>query len=267
MLNYISKESLQNIPKMLGDPVIYVEGNFDKKLYSEYFNNIFIVSNDPNWGAKNKIIHLAQNNDNIIGIVDADFDKLENTCCNCPRVFYTDLCDAETMVLFSPSVLIAVNELFKIDKGYFENILDEYKVITAIRILDKRYNLGISFKKFTTLLKSKGENFDKSLPIALNSASEEQLKQYCTECQRILSKNNFKQLKICRWHDIENKIISKIYKVNNRGAKISFEYIILSRYKNFFETDLYKEVCAFLRDNNISNLIKTEEETASTPSQ
>lgn len=228
-------------------------------MYSKYFNNIFIVSNDTNFGVKNKIIHLAQNNDNIMGIVDADFDKLENTCCNCPRVFYTDLCDAETMVLFSPSVLEAVNEFFQIDKSYFENILDEYKVITAIRILDKRYNLGIPFKKFTTLLKSKGENFDQSLPIVLNSASEEQLKQYCTECQRILSKNNFKQLKICRWHDIENKIISKIYKVNNRSTKISFEYIILTRYKNFLETDLYKEVCAFLRDNNISNLIKPEE--------
>ena len=259
MLKYISEESLQNIPKMLGNPVIFVEGNFDKKLYSKYFNSIFIVSNDTNLGVKNKIIHLAQNNDNIMGIVDADFDKLENTCCNCPRVFYTDLCDAETMVLFSPSVLEVVNEFFQIDKSYLENILDEYKVITAIRILDKRYNLGISFKKFTTLLKSKGENFDQSLPIVLNSASDEQLKQYCTECQRILSKNNFKQLKICRWHDIENKIITKIYKVNNRSAKISFEYIILTRYKNFFETDLYKEVCAFLRDNNISNLIKTEE--------
>lgn len=259
MLKYISEESLQNIPKMLENPVIFVEGNFDNKLYSKYFNNIFIVSNDTNFGVKNKIIHLAQNNDNIMGIVDADFDKLENTCCNCPRVFYTDLCDAETMVLFSPSVLEAVNEFFQIDKSYFENILDEYKVITAIRILDKRYNLGIPFKKFTTLLKSKGENFDQSLPIVLNSASEEQLKQYCTECQRILSKNNFKQLKICRWHDIENKIISKIYKANNRSTKISFEYIILTRYKNFLETDLYKEVCAFLRDNNISNLIKPEE--------
>lgn len=259
MLKYISEESLQNIPKMLDSLVIYVEGNFDKKLYSKYFNNIFIVSNDNEHGAKDKIIKLAHDNLNIIGIVDADFDKIENTCSSCSRIFYTDLCDAESTVFFSPSVLEAVNEFFQIDKSYFENILDEYKVITAIRILDKRYNLGIPFKKFTTLLKSKGENFDQSLPIVLNSASEEQLKQYCTECQWILSKNNFKQLKICRWHDIENKIISKIYKVNNRSTKISFEYIILTRYKNFLETDLYKEVCAFLRDNNISNLIKPEE--------
>ncbi len=256
MLKYISEESLQNIPKMLDSLVIYVEGNFDKKLYSKYFHNIFIVSNDNEHGAKDKIIKLAHDNLNIIGIVDADFDKIENTCSSCPRIFYTDLCDAESMVFFSPSVLTAMKELYGIEETQFENILDEYKAVTAVRILDKRYNLGISFKTFSQMFKNIGTDFNKSLAIALSNVPDENLKQYCNECLKILSEINLVQLKICRWHDIEYKIISKIYKVKNSNVKTSFEYVILTEYKNFFETNLYNNICCFLRDNNVSDLIK-----------
>ena len=75
------------------------------------------------------------------------------------------------------------------------------------------------------------------------------LKQYYNECQQLLSEINFVQLKICRWHDIEDKIISQIYKAKNSNVKTSFKYVILTEYKDFFEANLYNNIYFFERES------------------
>lgn len=246
MLEYISNASLQNIPKMLGSFVFYVEGIFDQKLYSKYYQNVIMVGNDKSNGAKVKIIELAKNNDNILGIVDADFDVIENTVETCPRVFYTDLCDVETMVFFSPSIIKAIKDVYEIEKECFDRLVQNNSVVTAVRIINKRHNIGISFSKFISILKTNNMDINKSLSITLGNIPSDTLNSYCDECREILNTIDIVNKKICRWHDIEGIIIEKIFKKNNKNIKRLFEYFMLNEYKDFCSTNLSNKINNFL---------------------
>ena len=102
---------------------LLVEGDSDKKLYNNLVNQdncrFQICKGKPS--SKSNVIELItrlnQNNiAGVLGLIDADFDHIENKEYNHDNLFLTDDHDLEMMLIKSPALEKILQELASEDK-------------------------------------------------------------------------------------------------------------------------------------------------------
>jgi hypothetical protein len=102
---------------------LLVEGSFDKVLYERFVDKkvcqLEVVAGKPS--SKLRVIAVLEILETssfrgILGIVDADFDRLEKSASNSPNLLRTDTHDLETMLINSPALDKVIAEFGSEDK-------------------------------------------------------------------------------------------------------------------------------------------------------
>ena len=102
---------------------LLVECSLDKVFYERFIDKlicqIVVISGKPS--SKERVIKVVgileeSNFCGVLGIVDADFDRLESLSYDSPNLFLTDTHDLETMLIDSPALDKVVREFGSEDK-------------------------------------------------------------------------------------------------------------------------------------------------------
>ena len=140
--------------------VVLVEGPDDKTFYAHYVNEEHVVFNVLQGCFFMPFILTLVNKDatlcdRVIGIKDADFDRITGKTFGLPNMFLTDTHDWETMTLTEESEHnIAVEALNRSEKGLFNKVMNDLisysylKLYNQVEICDKKL-AGISFVNFS----------------------------------------------------------------------------------------------------------------------
>ena len=143
-----------------GKNVMLVEGPDDKTFYAHYVSEehiVFSVLKGCYYMAQiltlvNKDASLC---DRVIGIKDADFDRMRGKTYHLPNMFLTDTHDWETMTLTEESEQnIAIEALNRSEKGLFKKVMNDLVIFSYLRFYNQveicEQNLqGISFEDFS----------------------------------------------------------------------------------------------------------------------
>lgn len=140
--------------------LILVEGPDDKTFYAHYVNEDHIVFNVLMSCHYMSTILTMVNKDatlckRVIGIRDADFDRITGKEYNIPNMFLTDTHDWETMTMTVDSEHnVAIEALDRSEKGLFSKVMNDLisysylKLYNQVEICEKSLE-GISFKDFS----------------------------------------------------------------------------------------------------------------------
>lgn len=143
-----------------GKTVVLVEGPDDKTFYAHYVDEEHVVF-DVLKGCYDMPFILtevktdATLSDKVIGIKDADFDRISGKTYGLPNMFLTDTHDWETMTLTEESEHnIAIEALNRSEKGLFNKVMNDLisysylKLYNQVEICEKCL-AGISFDDFS----------------------------------------------------------------------------------------------------------------------
>ena len=161
MIDHISAHDIANQASMLrathDGPIIVVEGVTDLRLYGKYADDdceIIIAHSKDNVRIAVKELSTKRKDTKILGIMDADIDRLVRTEPKAP-LFLTDARDAEMMIISSNSlndVLWEYGEKDKVD-AFVEKygdirqaVLEAAYPMGLLMYLSYIYDLGLSFK-------------------------------------------------------------------------------------------------------------------------
>ena len=199
---------------------LLVEGSSDKTFYKRFVDELAceLVPTSGKPSSKQRAIDILEileksNFQGVLAIVDADFDRLQNSLYTSPNLFYTDTHDLETMLIQSPALDKVITEFGSEEKiaqfqpdvrltlieigmsiGYllWISLSDELNLtfdnITFSKFVDEQ-NLKIDELKLIREVKNKSQNF---------SLKDEDLQQ------RIINKksNNHDPWQVCCGHDL-----------------------------------------------------------------
>lgn len=268
---------------------VVVESKSDEKLFRSLFHKdttFFSVS-----GFQNVLDTLTKlENDNfyfVIGIIDADFRRINNETVKIKNIFLTDCHDLEMMMVKSDAwdnSILKLTEKEKIDS--FENkhgsildfLLNLSKHVASVRFLNYRNNLELKFKnvdkkgncdfidynKFIDI-NTLSIDKDKMLETIENKSQKNQffknnqnLKQ---EFESILQ-DNYDLYEFCNGHDFMNILSLALKKAlsNEQKSGKDLEEILLFAYRleDFIKTNLYKLLKEWNEQNTVLNLIKID---------
>lgn len=161
MQRTLKPEDIANEISMLasfgGDAVLAVEGVTDSRLYGKFCNdNVQIVVGHSKSNVRRAVDECWNNRniDNVVGIVDADLDRIRGRK-RTPPIFSTDQRDLETMMLASPALDDVLTEYA--DKDALESFTNEYgpvfdAVVSAcypiglMMYVSEKYKLSLNFR-------------------------------------------------------------------------------------------------------------------------
>jgi hypothetical protein len=161
VIDYISAHDVANQASMLrttyDGPIMVVEGITDLRLYGKYTDGeceIIIAHSKDNVRIAVKELSTKRKDTRILGIMDADIDRLVRTEPKAP-LFLTDARDAEMMILSSNSLNDVLWEYGEKDKveAFVEKygeirqaVLEASYPIGLLMYLSYIHDLGLSFK-------------------------------------------------------------------------------------------------------------------------
>ena len=146
--------------KNKGKNIVLVEGPDDMTFYAHYINEEHVDFNvlkgcyymPSILSLVNKDATLSER---VIGIKDADFDRITGKTHSLPNFFLTDTHDWETMTLNEESEHnITIEALCRSEKGLFNKVMNDLisysylKLYNQVKICEKGL-AGISFKDFS----------------------------------------------------------------------------------------------------------------------
>lgn len=204
--------------------IVIVEGNSDKKVYSQIFNpkNTII---EPVEG-KQKVFEvvklmLRDFPRRVIGIVDDDFDSLEGYCCSDPNIIPTDAHDFETQIIFSSALEKLTNHVLPPEKLVFvSQFVDELKTqlirngcaLGYLRWISKKENLRINFQHlpYKKVINLQDNEIDISLVVdelLPNNRNLTLSKDMLLQKIQDLQKDEVDPKFLCQGHDLVNIIV------------------------------------------------------------
>lgn len=143
-----------------GKTIILIEGSDDKTFYVRYVsepNVVFSVLNgcyympDILCAVKKEAVLT----DRVIGIKDADFDRILGKNCNLDSLFLTDTHDWETMTLTEECERnVTIEALGRTETGVFSRVMSDLKNYSYLKLYNvveicKKGKEGISFQNFS----------------------------------------------------------------------------------------------------------------------
>ena len=257
--------------KNQGEVGVIVEAKADELFFRKSFSKkTCFFSTDGFKNLLELMTEVKENNDEgIIGIIDADFRRITNDKIDFDNLFMTDGHDIEMMTINSQAwneVLSFHANSHKLDKFEKDNrvkfkkyIFDLSKQIACVRYLNKKQDLGLIFRTFQ---KGKPNFIDyhkfidkdnltidnlKMIKAIENKSSKQNLFQKFPELKQKLDEiclENYELTEFCNGHDIMNIFAYSIKKAlgneNISGIEIENQFIIAYRYDDFKKTTLYK---------------------------
>lgn len=252
-----------------------VEGITDLRLYSKFVDEALcnIIIADSKQNVKACIIACNEEGvEGIIGIVDADFSRLEETEEEIPNLFKTDAHDLECMLMGSPAYEDIVKEYVNINKyARFEGrsqervqnvLLKNAAAIGYLRWYSLQENLGfnfsfLDFSLFVDLhtLEVNLENLVKQVLMRSRKINAFEVDTLVYKIQALLTKEE-DLWQVCCGHDlIELLAIGFVNIFGDYNAKNLFAGQLegsfrLAYTKSYFEmTQLYKNLLAWQMAN------------------
>lgn len=266
---------------------VVVESKSDEKLFRSLFHKdtkFFSVSGFQN--VLDTLTKLEKDNfDFVIGIIDADFRRINNETVKVKNIFLTDCHDLEMMIVKSDvwdNSILKLTEKDKLDSFEIKNglildfLLNLSKHIASVRFLNYRNNLELKFKHvdnkgncdfidYNKFIDINNLSIDKNkmLEIIENKSQKNQffknnpnLKQ---EFESILQEN-YDLYDFCNGHDFMNILSLSLKKAigNNKksGKELEESFLFAYRLEDFIKTDLYNKLKEWNDKNTVLNLIK-----------
>jgi hypothetical protein len=256
---------------------LLVEGGSDAKFYRQLIDSdqcqLVVALNRDMAISVLEILQQAPSDD-VVAIVDKDFDELNRTLPDRPNLFFTDTHDLETMLLKSPALEKLIGELGSKEKlAKFGHDVRSVLLTTGCSIgcllwisIQDGLNLkfeGINFQKFIDKemltideLELIEEVKRKSQKLNLKTS---ELHQHLTE-KKTLS-HDFWQ--VCRGHDLINILsIGLRHAIGTKNAKDVTAEILESNLRMCYEqiyfqtTQLHSSLCRWEADNPTYRILK-----------
>ncbi len=259
---------------------VLVEAKTDELFYRPYFSkntSFFKTGGFPKLQAT--FDKIEKNKDKgFIGIIDADFKRIDNESIKYHNLFLSDGHDIEMMTINSPAweqVLdfhIDKKKIYYFEKKHNKNIKDYLfdiaKSIACVRYLNNKEKIGLVFRTFK---KNKPDfidyqkfvnkedlsfDYDEMLKTIENKSSKQNF--FKTNNVHLIELNNIQKkqydlLEFCNGHDITNLLALALRKaIGNttiKGTDIENQLIIAYRFDDFKTTNLYKELLAWEQTN------------------
>ncbi len=277
MRQYLTPESKKNEIRMLlnhpsyKDKVfIVVEGGSDIRLFRSLLKSrkLTIESINGKSELKKVVDELnAEFNSQIVGIRDADFDRLLEKPLESECIFMTDAHDIEIMMLSSKSFENLIDE-YASAESYYElkeqlkkSVFDAAYQLGIIRLLNEKYLLKLNFRSlnFSSFVNIHKCNIDIDVERLLDqlfakstSKSDELTKEYLVLKINEHQQNKYCKLQICCGHDV-TKLIEKVFSqkwaaVDNKINQKKIESALRLGYTKemFTSTNLCKDLTSAL---------------------
>ncbi|MDR1690940.1 MAG: DUF4435 domain-containing protein [Candidatus Methanoplasma sp.] len=257
-------------------PIVVVEGVTDCRLYSKFIDRgeVKIVSAYSKDNVRRSVTEVwgRRNDKKIIGILDADIDRLCRKTYR-PPIFITDKRDLETMIMSTgalDAVLAEYSDLdlleaFENEHGAVRDVLARSTYpIGLLMFISSRDRLGLNFKNMDhlyfinrkTLAIDIRKMIDEVFSQSMNkSHSKKELADLISEEEELLDDPWI----AARGHDAVSVLsigLSEIFgSYNSRGMKdgqLSGALRLAFGLDYFESTDLYKETTEWSRKNNFT---------------
>jgi hypothetical protein len=214
----------------------------------------------------------------VIGIIDADFRRIDNEDIKSNNLFMTDGHDCEMMSINSQAWESVFD--FYIDRKRCDIFEKKHKItfkeylfnlsreIGLLRYLSKKENLGLKFRTFAKdkvifidyekfIDKSDLKlNIDTMIKVVENKSKKQNLFKNKSELDiklKELRENEYDLLEFCNGHDILNIFSLALKKVlssqNISSLNIENNLTIAYRYDDFKKTELFQSLVAWERKN------------------
>lgn len=250
-----------------------VEAKADELFFRKFFSkNTSFFKTDGFPKLFETIKEIDKNNDTgFIGIIDADFRRIDNEKVIFENVFLTDGHDIEMMTINSPAwneVVDFHTDRSKLNKfenskktNFKEHIFNLSKQIACVRYLSKKQNLELIFRTFkkekpsfidySKFINIENLDIDTKMMILVieNKSSKHKLFENKPDLKLNLTKiceKNYEISEFCNGHDILNILAFSFKKAvaskNIAGTDIENQLIIAYRYDDFKKTELYKSL-------------------------
>ena len=221
----------------------------------------------------------------VIGIIDADFRRIDNENIKSDNLFMTDGHDCEMMSINSEAwdgvfdfhVDIKKLDIFKkkYNKSFKDYLFELSREIGLLRYLSKKENLGLKFRKFSKdkvifidydkiIDKSSLKlDRDKMIKVVENKSSKANLftsrPELKIELDR-LRENEYDLLEFCNGHDMLNIFSLALKKVlsnqNISSLDIENNLTIAYRYDDFKKTELFNSLSIWEKNNIDYSVLK-----------
>ena len=256
-----------NSPCSNGKIIVLVEGDDDIRLYGKFFDNSKVILFPT--GTCFYIVPILdsitpKHSDKIIGIKDSDFDKILNINYSNDNLFITDTHDAETLCISQCNINDIVYEYTGIHPIYdVKNILfNNMKWISALKLINYAYELGICFKGFKMRHIYDGEN-DIDINTCITEIKKHEnnnsIHDFPDEQQLKISVSKFDindHYQLHNGHDFINCLaifINRKIKSNKVNTKdLCHNIRLLYTMENFRSSLLYKNISEWESKNNYS---------------
>jgi Protein of unknown function (DUF4435) len=199
---------------------LLVEGSSDKAFYECFVNKlicqIVVISGKPS--SKERVIAVLDileksNFMGVLGIVDADFDRLESVSHNSPNLLLTDTHDLETMLVNSPALDKVVREFGSEDKiskfgmDVRTALVEAGMLIGYLRWISQCDRLNLTFNgiKFSKFINEQSLQIDevKMIQEVKNKSQSSSLGNIDIKQRLTKQKNdNHDRLQVCCGHDL-----------------------------------------------------------------
>jgi hypothetical protein len=276
MIEHLDPYSVANNARLnldLYDVVVIVEGTADVSVYNRFFNQKLCVT-IPAYGKENAIEALqileVSNEKNILIIVDADFDHLDNHVYASTNLFLTDFHDMEMMIIASESFKKIIQmygspeKIAALDKSIKDIILDNSLPLGFFRWISSptEDNLRLRFRDISFDRFVNYETLEIDLDAMINevlcnsdnpNVEFERIKSEITR----LCNESIDKLQVCSGKDVcqllaigFNSIFGKDCIINLTKTTIETKLRESYEFDCFNNSNLYKSIKDWEKNNN-----------------
>jgi Protein of unknown function (DUF4435) len=195
---------------------LLVEGSSDKVFYERFVDKL--VCELETAAGKIRVINVLEildksNFSGVLGIVDADFDRLESLSHNSPNLLLTDTHDLETMLINSPALDKLVREfgseekIAKFGTDVRTVLVEAGRLIGYLRWISQCDQLNLTFNgiKFSKFINEQSLQIDEAKMIqeVKNKSQSSSLGNIDIQQRLTKQKNdNHDRLQVCCGHDL-----------------------------------------------------------------
>jgi len=258
---------------------LIVEGNNDFSLYKKFIDNSFCKI-EIAFGNQNVIDIIEElkkrGYENVIGVIDSDYRRLENDLPSRSNILLTDFHDIEVMLFSSDAfetVMSHYSILEKVEAFKTQNknndlreiFLNLARPLGYLKWANKINNWGLVFKPIKPEGKPlsysdfippdtlKFTSYEEMTQTVINYTSSKSKTKTKTEAvkltKKLIDNNTHSSLQICNGHDIIHIIClslrKKISNLNSNAVKaeqLEKDFIFAYDSRYFEQTELYKQI-------------------------
>jgi hypothetical protein len=243
---------------------LLVEGSSDKTFYERFVDKLscelVITAGKPS--SKQRAIAILEileksNFRGVLAIVDADFDRLQNTSVTSPNLLRTDTHDLETMLIQSPALEKVISEfgseekITQLNRDIREVLISVCIAIGYLRYISQSDGLNLTFEgiTFSKFIDEKNWQFNevKLIQEIKNKSQAFYLKDEDLEKRLITERsNNQDPWQVCCGHDLVEILSLGLRKAIGTNKTVDVEANSLERNLRlayevayFYKTQLY----------------------------